>query len=715
MTMGGQKREIRSWIWRCGVLFLLLAGFFVNTVLVRRNIKTIVKEQIHNSNLEFAAHLSERITRGQTFVADLADTIGRMPEHLVTEDMLRRKQAAAGMEQMLLIPREGRSELPATLDGQDLTVWARTAPLWGGPAITAWEDESILLSSPVVREGRVHAVLIGVCSYQKLYGSTGDTGVWQDGIRALVDGSTGELRIFQRGSSSQGIMEHVPQLLEELESSNYQADLYHDGLLVCVLPVAGTNWYQISAAHEDTLLQQVMRHVLVYFGLTLAGVLGLLVAMFRMRRQMTQRERLLLTDPLTGGWNRSGFIQAGSRILQEGGEKNWQIVSLNILEFRNINHMWGEETGDITLRFVYRSFQAILKPGELLCRSSMDRFLLLLEEKDPARLARRVEGAISDINQLIQRSYGDYTLRFTVGVSPVEGDLPQAISNANDAAKRGGQENRCVLFDQAILERIQEEAWLNEMFDSALREGRFQVYLQPQVSLRPGRPCRAEALVRWEDPQRGLIFPEKFISLFEENDKIFQLDLYMFEAVCRILAQWRDQGKPMTQVAVNISRFHIRDQGTDTWKQYQQIKERYRIPDGMIQVELTETVMMDLNQIHFVKEILHNFRACGIPVALDDFGFAYSSLSLLKEFEVDTVKLDRSFFLEETQKSRCIVKNLILLAQNLDIEVVAEGIEDPEQVQALKAMNCDYIQGYIYSKPIPLDQFELWRENHPQG
>lgn len=165
---------------------------------------------------------------------------------------------------------------------------------------------------------------------------------------------------------------------------------------------------------------------------------------------------------------------------------------------------------------------------------------------------------------------------------------------------------------------------------------------------------------------------------------------------------------------MNLSRFHIRTAGCDVWKKYQEIKERYRIPDGLLEIELTETALLESHQLEFVKQVLDGFRRIGMSVALDDFGFAYSSLSLLKALQVDTLKLDRSFFLNESKRSRSIVHSVIQLAHSLNMNVVAEGIESMEQVEALSKMDCDFIQGYVYSKPISVDEFEVWRERYEE-
>lgn len=168
------------------------------------------------------------------------------------------------------------------------------------------------------------------------------------------------------------------------------------------------------------------------------------------------------------------------------------------------------------------------------------------------------------------------------------------------------------------------------------------------------------------------------------------------------------------EISVNISRFTLLNAGMEIWEEYRSVKEKYNIPDNLIEIELTETILMDESQIVYIQKLLQGFHSCGLKVALDDFGFAYSSLALLKAFDVDTIKLDRRFFVDENQKSREIVKYIIQLAHSLRMQVVAEGIEEKDQVEVLQEIGCDYIQGYVYSKPLPLEKFNIWKKEYEE-
>ena len=251
---------------------------------------------------------------------------------------------------------------------------------------------------------------------------------------------------------------------------------------------------------------------------------------------------------------------------------------------------------------------------------------------------------------------------------------------------------------------------LDTLFDESIQNGDFKLYLQPKVSLETNEICGAEALVRWIHPEYGAIYPSDFIPLFERNGKICRLDIYMFEEVCKLVHQWKEEGRKLVPISVNLSRRNI---GMGNFVQnYVEIKEKYDIPDSLIEFELTESLFFDTQQIQIVKQIIEEMHAHGFLCSLDDFGFGYSSLALLKEFDVDTIKLDRQFFLGESDKMWKVVGKLISLAKELGIHIVAEGIETPEQLICLKENDCDMVQGYIYSKPLAALDFKKWFDTY---
>lgn len=240
---------------------------------------------------------------------------------------------------------------------------------------------------------------------------------------------------------------------------------------------------------------------------------------------------------------------------------------------------------------------------------------------------------------------------------------------------------------------------------TALAQGEFLVYLQPKYCLSNNRVEGAEALVRWNDPEAGMIFPNDFIPLFEKNGSIIKLDYYVFEEVVKTLRSWIRSGKRPLPISVNLSRAHLSH--PEFLERYRALCESYGVPPQLIEIEVTETLALE-NLSRLVK-IIRALHEIGFRCSIDDFGNGYSSLNLLAALPVDVLKLDRSFFLSNVEQGSpygIVVEHILSLARSLSMETVAEGIESPQQVAFLRKAQCGCIQGYVFSKPIPVPAFE---------
>lgn len=434
-----------------------------------------------------------------------------------------------------------------------------------------------------------------------------------------------------------------------------------------------------------------------------------------MKKYRQEKSRLFLQDPLTGGYNREGFLRMCRKLLEKKGDSEYAIACLNICDFRYINEQWGADIGNKVLKLVYQVLKEKTGKKELVCRSNMDRFLLLLDEKTEINISSRITDMIETVNEIIHEKILYYNVEFYIGICmlSMEKNIEKAIGKGILVRKQNREKNVCKFYDLEIERKMKEEQEINALFAESIKNHDFKIYFQPKVS--DSGACHAEALVRWIHPERGILYPDQFISLFEASGKIYELDLYVFEEVCRIVSEKLKTQKEYMKISLNVSRFTILNGGGKIWEKYRAIKEKYGISDDTLEVELTENIFVDDRQIAYIQTLLQEFHACGLKIALDDFGFAYSSLFLLKEFDIDTIKMDKRFFIDENKKSREIVKAIIQLAHNLGMCVVAEGIEEKEQVKVLQENGCDFIQGYIYSKPLSLEKFDLWKKEWENG
>lgn len=697
---------------------LVMCIFFGNTVLFSKALDRIAQQYVSDSNGKLAANISYRLKSGKEFVTDFADTLGRMPEFLLTEELLKRKCDDMELENLAVVSVE--YEIFPQVEDDCIREWLEENPqVWKKPMVSYIKDKSIIFSAPVKRENKLTGLVVGMQCYKDIQSLISMSDYFGHGISILLDMDNSR-RIIMEGKTDNPISDKdMKELLQKAKSNSncvYRKKLsYSKEVFVDVAAVQGTEWMQIAIMPSDILIQNIAIFMNIY--IVLVGVVILLFVLLirKLLREHRKKEKMFYTDPLTGCYNREGFIRECCKITDCRDFDSYVIVYLNVVGFRHINESWGEEDGNRTLKFIYRKFTENLKEHEMIGRSGMDHFFMLLKESANTAVAERIIKTMQDINEIINRKFSGYMVEFTSGacrLNEKSGRVSSIMNKAVYASKLESEKNQCVFFDKKISDRFDREKWLNDMFEESIKNHYFKVYLQPKVSPLHNQPCQAEALVRWIHPEVGMISPGDFIPLFEKNGKISQLDLYMFEEICRLVDKWIREGKTVTRVSVNLSRYHLRGTGSDVWKEYRSIKEKYHIPDGILELELTETVFLEDSQLYFVKTILDNLCSCGFGVSLDDFGFAYSSLSLLKDFQVDVLKLDRDFFVNENEKSRKIVENIIRMAHSLGMKVTAEGIELPNQVEVLKEMDCDLIQGYVYSRPLPVEEFEKWRDQY---
>ena len=350
-------------------------------------------------------------------------------------------------------------------------------------------------------------------------------------------------------------------------------------------------------------------------------------------------------------------------------------------------------------------------PEEIVARGEADRFFLCLKENSRKEIQSRLDEMVEDINSFTQYAEIQYHLEMLQGACLIDDpnlDIAVIQDRARIACQFHGGSVDCMFYSSDMTQELKKEQELNALFEASIEHHDFQVFLQPKIRLSDGKLAGAEALVRWLHPQKGMIFPSDFIPVFEKNDNICRLDLYVFEEVCALLNRWREEGKGQIPVSVNLSRAHFKN--LNFLRAFSGIKKKYQIPDGMIELEVTESTFFDEKQRELVKNSILQMHTYGFLCSLDDFGVGFSSLALLKEFDVDTIKLDRQFFVDiETEKAQSVVASFIGLADNLGIHVVAEGIETNEQLAYLRKVNCDMVQGYVFSKPLPIPEFEKWR------
>lgn len=414
------------------------------------------------------------------------------------------------------------------------------------------------------------------------------------------------------------------------------------------------------------------------------------------------------TDKLTGARNFARFQIDAAKLLMSND--SYVVSYSDIKMFRYINDRFGYEEGDKVLKKFAQLLESDLLPGEIFCRVNADTFVSLRRYDTRENLIKRQENFSEKLAKIKIEGDPSYQMKLCTGFFHNDNldqtfTIMEMIDRANLAQKSVKRLGRAgyAFYEDEIRDQMIREQEIEGKMHQALANGEFAVYLQPKCELKSFKPCSAEALVRWVTPE-GIIPPSQYISLFERNFFILELDKYIFEECCKLIRYWLDNDMPVVPIAVNVSRVHF---AFDSFVQvYAELKEKYQIPDGYLELEFTESTVFHDNKR--IVDIVNKLREYGFTCAIDDFGVGYSSLTALKNIPVDCLKADAQFFADghDRHKDRVMIESVMSIGKSLEMKVVAEGIEEWDQVKYLKHVGCDMVQGYVFAKPMPVEQFE---------
>lgn len=424
-------------------------------------------------------------------------------------------------------------------------------------------------------------------------------------------------------------------------------------------------------------------------------------------------------DSLTGLANRALFqdrlSQAVARAERDG--EMVALISLDLDRFKDFNDALGHSFGDMLLKTAATRMQECVRDGDTVARLGSDEFGIILEDVSDVRFAASVAQKISAVlTEPFTIQGQEMYLSAGMGIAvrpPSEADgLMRDANAALQRAKAAGPDNY-----QFFSSEMNVEAFERLAFESSLRRAlereEFELHYQPQVDLLTGRIVGAEALLRWNHPEQGVVSPARFIPVLEQTGMIFAVGVWVMETACKQTREWRDRGLvPDLRISVNLSakQFAQRDLG----EIISGILERTGLDPDALELEVTESLLMEDTEESNLK--LRQLKADrGVRVSIDDFGIGYSSLAYLKRFPLDVLKIDRSFVRDLTvdPDDAAIVSAIVALARNLRLKVIAEGVETAAQLEYLRRQSCDEAQGYYFSRPLPADEFVHLLEGAP--
>ncbi|MCR5356701.1 MAG: GGDEF domain-containing phosphodiesterase [Lachnospiraceae bacterium] len=451
-------------------------------------------------------------------------------------------------------------------------------------------------------------------------------------------------------------------------------------------------------------------------------IVVILIAMLTEAIKSFVRQRRMLDlffkDMVTGGHNWTWFLVKGEQLLKKRIHSNdkYAVVNLVFVNYRNYCMCHSVAEGEKLLVSVYKKINSYIGSREMCAHTTSSNFAILLKCSDELEAGERLKRLIGSLETIDP----DHKFSFQAGAFIIDMekglggrrftkddiDLDTAYNNASTARTTldDNDDSGIAFFDEKLME---EHKWLDtvqERQQAALDNEEFLVYYQPKYDPRTNELKGAEALIRWNSPEFGIVPPGRFIPIFEKNGFITKIDHYMIKHVARDQKNWLDKGFKCVPVSVNVSRAHFVE--NDLADQIRNMVDEAGTPHEYIEIELTESAFFDDKRA--MIRTINKLKEYGFAVSMDDFGSGYSSLNSLKDMPLDVLKLDAEFFRDENagRRGEIVVSEAIKLAKNLNMRIVAEGVEVRDQVDFLAGEGCDMIQGYFFAKPMPGDKYE---------
>lgn len=513
------------------------------------------------------------------------------------------------------------------------------------------------------------------------------------------------LAVDEQNAECAELLQEKMQTMEPCGGTLYLEGQHYYSAVPVTLMGGSVTWYVITLVPAEILQERLLPIQTNQYKTSIGiGVLIAVAATVLFAYYKAQHKKIIsyaYEDSLTKSANFVKFCIDMEQRKYNGGF----LVTMDIANFNNIAIVAGEAASDKMILQTWEIIHSSLCGAELAGRIKDDVFLMFLYASDRESLLERLERISMQITEKA-KEFSVYGIQAGYGIHRISEE--ETIETAYSKAKLAREyattkpEQNYAFYSEVDRQQTQIEKQLEEQFPDALANREFKVWYQPKYSVEDGTIVGSEALVRWQKEDGEMISPGKFIPLFERNGMILKLDEYMFRAVCEQQKSWMEQGRKIYPVSINISRTSL--YRMDLEKSYGAILQEFGIRPEYIQLEVTETA---IEQMKDICEILNRFRRMGIKILMDDFGTGYSSLATLSAQCFDVLKIDKSLIDQIGNKDgETLLYHVIQMGQQLGLYITAEGVEQESQVSFLKQLYCDDIQGYYFSKPLPVAEFE---------
>ena len=591
------------------------------------------------------------------------------------------------------------------------------------------DQDVILFTVPVCREGAVTGVIRASKELPYLKGVLSvDTFRGRESIYLLKRDGTIAMQLSEEATEGPDFLSLLPEndvsynkiaqtieqgksMLQEAILSGNTGFISYNGVknLVGAGIMVTLPRKQLLSLYQEKQEDTITTLVLLASAYLVAAVLVFISIQESLRRRSI--EKLAYHDEITDSMNLNRFRVETIALLHKNSAENYAIIVAAIDRFDYIQEFFGAQEGYNILKYISKIFKENIKSDEAFCRLNTNNFALLLNFHSKDELTNRINYLDMKIDTFDEkeRKKEKYELRLHYGIYCIEEkntEVEMMISRASHALQqiKNDKKQPYEYYSGAMQNRMVDEKEIEDHMNIALEEKEFLVYLQPKYSLHTGTQVGAEALVRWMHPDKGLMYPGRFIGVFEKNGFIVKLDMYILETLCQRLKKWISKGYRPLPLSINISRLNLFDD--NFIDNIIAVREKYGIPTNLIQLEIAEEVVSD--NVERLAALMERLKKYGFLISMDDFGTGTTSMNTLYNVHVDELKLDRKFLLgaEKTARGKNVIKSIIDMAKRLDIKVVSEGVENKAQAKMLQELGCDMIQGFVFSDPLPIKEYE---------
>lgn len=415
-------------------------------------------------------------------------------------------------------------------------------------------------------------------------------------------------------------------------------------------------------------------------------------------------------DRISGLLKFEDFLAEAQYLIRDA-ERNFLIIAFDISDFHYLNNQFGYDTGDEVIGDMAEGISSMGDFVVLSCREYSDHFVCLCccDGYTPEMVEKKLKLYRKNVCETAEKRIDGFPLNLNFGVYYIN-DRDEYIISAVDkanVARRTGKGNYsipCVVYSEHLMDMKENSAKIIPVFDDSFRNQRILVFLQPKICSETRRVIGAEALSRLVDKDGKMISPAVFIPALEKTGKIVDLDFYVLSFVLKLIRNWLDKSIEPVPISFNLSRIHFYNE--NLVENIVELTERYSVPAKYVEIEVTESVFFE--EEHLIINKVEKLRECGYKVSVDDFGAGYSSLNLIGVLPVDIIKLDRGFVKDslKTKRGNDIIKGLIKILNEIELDIVCEGVETAEEEKIISDYGCKEVQGFLYDKPIPVNEFE---------